>query len=100
MIWAGIKGNVEALLALQSDVRMTVQPWVTEQETRAYRAHVTLRRVRPINRRDLRRVSDAIACLTERAFGSWKVYEFALMQSKLSPHGSQHSTLATFPLGG
>lgn len=100
VIWAGIKGDLEALLALQSDVHKAVQPWAAEEETRAYRPHVTLGRVRPINRRELRKVSDAIAAVTERAFGSWKVDEFALMQSKLSPHGSQHSTLATFPLGG
>lgn len=100
VIWVGIKGDLEALLALQSDVRKAVQPWIAEEETRAYRPHVTLGRVRPINRRDLRKVSDAIASVTERAFGSWKVDGFMLMQSKLSPHGSQHSTLATFPLCG
>lgn len=50
--------------------------------------------------RDLRQVSEALAAATERDFGSWRVDEFALMQSKLSPDGSQHSTLATFPLGG
>jgi RNA 2',3'-cyclic 3'-phosphodiesterase len=100
VIWVGIKGDLEALLPLQSDVRKAVQPWIAEEETRAYRPHVTLGRVRPINRRDLRKVSDAIASVTERAFGSWKVGGFMLMQSKLSPHGSQHSTLATFPLCG
>jgi RNA 2',3'-cyclic 3'-phosphodiesterase len=100
VIWAGIKGELEALLALQSDVRKAVQPWVAEEETRAYRPHVTLGRVRPINRRDLPKISDALAFVTERAFGSWKVDDFTLMQSKLSPHGSQHSTLATFPLRG
>ena len=100
VIWAGINGDLDALLALQGDVRKAVQPWVAKEETRAYRPHVTLGRVRPINRRDLRKVSDAIAARTERPFGSWKVDEFALRQSKLSPHGSQHSTLATFPLGG
>ena len=100
VIWAGIKGDIEALLALQASIRDAVAPYVTEQETRAYRPHVTLGRVGPINRRDLRKVSDGLASVTDRAFGSWRVDEFALMQSQLSPQGSQHSTLATFPLGG
>jgi 2'-5' RNA ligase len=100
VIWAGIKGDLEALLGLQGNVRGTVAPYVTEQETRAYRPHVTLGRVRPIDRRDLRKVSDALGSVTDRSFGSWRVEEFALMQSQLSPRGSQHSTLATFRLGG
>jgi len=100
VLWTGIKGDVEALLALQTNVRSVVCQYVAEEETRAYRPHVTLGRVRPTNRRDLRKVSVALASVTNRTFGSWRVDEFALMQSQLSPQGSQHSTLATFRLGG
>jgi 2'-5' RNA ligase len=100
VIWAGIGGEVDAVKALQADVNSSVRSFVAEQETRAYKPHVTLGRVRPVKARDLRQVSDALATATERGFGSWRVDEFALMQSKLSPQGSQHSTLATFPLGG
>jgi len=100
VIWAGIGGEVDAVKALQSDVKNSVRSFVAEQETRAFKPHVTLGRVRPVKARDLRQVSDALAAAAERDFGSWRVGEFALMQSKLSPHGSEHSTLATFPLGG
>ena len=100
VIWAGIEGEIDAVKALQAEVKNSVKLFVSEQETRAYRPHVTLGRVRPMKGRDLRRVSDALAAATARAFGSWLVDAFALMQSKLSPHGPQHSTLATFPLGG
>ena len=100
VIWAGIGGEVDAVRALQADVKNSVRSFVAEQETRAYTPHVTLGRVRPVKACDLRKVSDALAAATERGFGSWRVDEFALMQSKLSPHGSQHSTLATFRLGG
>ena len=100
IVWAGIEGDVDAVKNLQADVKNSVRSFVTEQETRAYKPHVTLGRVRPVTGRELRRVSDAIAAAAERGFGSWGVAEFALMQSELSPHGSQHSTLATFPLGG
>ena len=100
VIWVGIEGETDAVKALQSDVKGSVRSFVAEQETRAYKPHVTLGRVQPLKGRDLRQVSDALAAATEQSFGSWRVDEFALMQSKLSPHGSQHSTLATFPLGG
>lgn len=99
VVWAGVKGDVQALFALQADVRAAVAPCVTERETRAYKAHITLGRVRPINRSELRGVTEALGDVGSRAFGSWSVEEFALMQSQLSSHGSQHSTLATFPLG-
>lgn len=100
VIWAGIGGDMGAVKALQANVKKAVRPFVTEQETRAYSPHVTLGRVRPVKRRDLRQVSAALACAEERTFGAWHVSEFTLMQSKLSPRGSQHSTLATFLLGG
>jgi 2'-5' RNA ligase len=99
VIWGGIAGEVDAIKALHADVKDSVRSFTAEQEARAYKPHVTLGRVRPVKARDLRQVSDALASVSDRAFGSWQVDEFALMQSKLSPHGSQHSTLATFPLG-
>ena len=100
VIWVGIEGETDAVKALQSDAKNSVRSFVAEQETRAYKPHVTLGRARPVKARDLRQVSDALAAASERGFGSWRVDEFALMQSQLSPHGPQHSTLATFPLGG
>ena len=100
VIWAGIEGDVGAVKGLQAEVKTAVRPFVAEQETRAYKPHVTLGRVRPAKPRELRQVSDALASAVDRTFGAWRVEEFALMQSKLSPHGSQHSTLATFRLDG
>jgi 2'-5' RNA ligase len=99
VIWAGIAGDVGALKQLQADVRTAVRPWIQEEETRAYRPHLTLGRVRPLKPRELRKVSEALAGETGE-FGSWVVEEFHLMQSRLSPHGAQHSVLATFSLKG
>jgi len=97
VIWAGILGDVDALKKLQSAIDAAVRPWLEEAEARAYRPHLTLGRVRPIKPRDLRRISNALAQATCE-FGRWPVEEFHLMQSKLSPHGAQHSVLATFAL--
>jgi len=98
VIWAGLAGDVNRLKALQADVHASVMQWEREPETRAYRPHLTLGRVRPIKPHELRKVSQALAAGTPEPFGEWEVDEFALMQSKLSPHGAQHSVLATFPL--
>jgi 2'-5' RNA ligase len=99
VIWAAIVGDVDALKTLQGDVRTAVGPWLEEAETRAYRPHLTLGRVRPVKPRELPKVSEALAGAAG-VFGSWVVKEFHLMQSKLSPHGAQHSVLATFALEG
>ena len=98
VIWAGIVGQVEALTHLQADVTADVRQWAQEEETRKYHPHLTLGRVRPINPRELRKVSAALAEGESGDFGEWYVEAFHLMQSKLSPHGAQHSVLATFPL--
>jgi RNA 2',3'-cyclic 3'-phosphodiesterase len=98
VIWAGLAGDIDRLKALQADVHARVIPWEPEPETRAYRPHLTLGRVRPIKPHELRKVSQALAAVTPESFGEWQVDEFTLMQSKLSPHGAQHSVLATFPL--
>src|SRR5688572_15748594 len=71
VIWAGLGGDIDAVKALQADVKNLVRSFVAEQEERAYKPHVTLGRVRPVKGRDLRQVSDALATLAERGFGSW-----------------------------
>ena len=52
VIWAGIGGEVDAVKALQADVKNRVRSFVAEQEARAYKPHVTLGRVRPVKARD------------------------------------------------
>lgn len=98
VIWAGLTGDVDRLMALQAEVRGSVLPWEREPEKRRYRPHLTLGRVREMKARELREVGIALEDTRAQCFGEWKVEEFALMQSKLSPHGAQHSVLATFPL--
>ena len=98
VIWAGIVGDIETLTHLQADMSAAVRPWVKEEDDRKYRPHLTLGRVRPIKPRELRKVSAVLAENQSGDFGEWAVEAFHLMQSKLSPHGAQHSVLATFPL--
>ena len=98
VIWAGLTGDIDRLKALQADVHASVMQWEREPETRAYRPHLTLGRVRPIKPHQLRKVAQALAAVAPEPFGEWEVDEFTLMRSKLSPHGAQHSVLATFPL--
>lgn len=98
VIWAGLTGEIDRLKALQADAHASVVQWEKEPESRPYRPHLTLGRVRPAKPRELRKVTQALASVESADFGKWRATEFSLMQSKLSPHGAQHSVLATFPL--
>lgn len=98
VIWAGLAGDIDRLQALQSDVRARVIQWEKEPESRPYHPHLTLGRARPMKARELRKCSEALAAFAPKPFGEWRVHDFALVQSKLSPHGAQHSVLASFPL--
>jgi RNA 2',3'-cyclic 3'-phosphodiesterase len=98
VIWAGLTGDNQRLKALQADLHGGLRQWEQDPETRPYHPHLTLGRVRPIGSRELRSVSEVLATITPEPFGEWPVNDFALMQSKLSPHGAKHSVLATFHL--
>jgi RNA 2',3'-cyclic 3'-phosphodiesterase len=100
VLWSAVTGEVETLKALQSDVAGIMRPWSAKEESRAYRPHLTLGRVRDVPTRDVRKIATTLARSDPGDFGKWTVSEFVLMQSKLSPHGAQHSVLASFSLSG
>ena len=94
VIWAGVRGELDALARLADSVRSAPAQFGTNREERAFKAHVTLGRLRTPRRglpMKLRRVE-------ERCYGSWRVEEVHLYHSRLSPHGAQHIVLATVPL--
>lgn len=100
VLWSAATGEVDSLKALQSDVAEVMRPWAAKEESRKYQPHLTLGRVRDIPAREVRKVAAALAHTGAGDFGKWRVTEFVLMQSKLSPHGAQHSVLASFRLSG
>jgi len=73
-------------------------PFAEKVETRPYRPHLTLGRVRTGG--DLHRLSAAVADMADRQGPQFDADEIVVMQSTLSPQGPTYSPLSRVALGG
>lgn len=93
VLWAGVRGDREALSALADSVSAGARRAKLDIEQRRYRPHVTVgRRGSPV---DLR---ETLGRLTGYAGPSWPVREFMLVQSHLGS-AVRHEVRERFPLG-
>jgi RNA 2',3'-cyclic 3'-phosphodiesterase len=99
VIWVGLRGEVERLAQLQDQVEKASAPWAEKEETRGFKAHLTVGRVREPGGRKARELGQKLESVTAPHFGGWTVTEFRLMRSQLSPNGATHSVVADYPLG-
>ena len=98
VIWAGIGGDVKALVALRSAVESAIAPLGYPTESRLFSPHLTLGRTRPNARRNNialfgRRLSE----LDVGLITSWHASAVHLMQSDLHPNGAVYTSLAEWP---
>jgi 2'-5' RNA ligase len=92
-IWVGIDGPL-AGLAAEIGTGLTAAGY--PPEPRAFRAHVTLGRVRRSGAP--RALATAIDVLGRARFGAWTATEVVLYRSHLRPTGSVYEPLARVPL--
>jgi 2'-5' RNA ligase len=95
VLWVGIEES-EALLSLYEEIEQTLSYIGIEKETRPFKAHLTLCRVRSAHE------SGAIGA-SARGPGSdinveFSVDSFELFKSVLKPGGAVHSTINSIPL--
>jgi 2'-5' RNA ligase len=84
------------MAAVAGAVNAGLAPLGYEAETRPFRSHLTVARLR-----DQADVAPVVAALGDGLVGEpWTVEEIILYQSRLSPSGSSYSELARLPLGG
>lgn len=105
VLWTGVQGDLEALVALQRSIEEAARAAGFAPEERAFSPHLTLARVRPETRADDRARIAAILqaeAQTDRLRG-WiadvAVHEIVLMESVLRPQGSLYRMHARFALG-
>lgn len=99
VLWIDVGGDLESLTWLQGRVQEETQGW-GEIETRAFRAHFTVGRVKdapPSARREIALRAQSWTC---GELGRWRVREVLLMRSELAPAGATHTELARIPLVG
>ena len=101
VVWAGIAGDVASLVALAAAVESAIAGAGEPPETRAYRPHLTLGRVR--GRLGGPGVDELTRCLSEVTYegtAPFRVEAVSLMRSELTPGGARHTRMALAPLRG
>ncbi|MFQ5843649.1 MAG: RNA 2',3'-cyclic phosphodiesterase [Planctomycetota bacterium] len=95
VIWVGLRGGVEAAGRLAAALEDALEPLGFARESRSFRPHLTIGRVKGSRPGDWRagllRVSGAGA-------GEFEVKEFILFRSRLGPGGASYEALARFPI--
>jgi 2'-5' RNA ligase len=105
VVWLGIRDEDGALANLHACVEQLSEGYGYPRESRAFRPHLTLGRVRPErgrsnrNARRLEALAPALERWRDRELGVCPVDELVLYHSELGPEGARYTPLARFPLG-
>ncbi len=99
VVWVGVTQGSAELTRLASRVREALPGEGEPTRREAFAPHLTLFRVRSASdyRRALELLSGTVPPPAPRRF---RVHEFVLKESELSPRGATHRIVATFPLRG
>jgi 2'-5' RNA ligase len=95
VFYVGIQAP-EALAQLAKDTDAACGGLGVEPESKGYRPHLTLARIR--RPEDLFPLKKAIADLPSVDFGTWKAAAFHLYRSEMRPGGSVYTKLASYSL--
>lgn len=96
VIWTGLKGEAEGLIALQKNLEIAFEKLGFPKENREFKLHLTLARVKSLQGpaawiRDLER-------MVATKFGTVTVDHLTLYKSQLTKAGSIYTALKTFNL--
>ena len=101
VIWVGVEGETEELVALQEGIEEHLSLLGFPPEKRGYAPHLTLGRVRrDVAASQRRRLGSLIEGLAVGPLGEMSVREISLIRSDLSPSGARYSRLALVQLEG
>jgi 2'-5' RNA ligase len=94
VIWAGIGGAVAALARAQADIEAALVGLGLAPETKPFRAHLTLGRVRrEAHQEQLQRLGAAIRALAPLAPVAWVADRVALFRSELGSGGPTYTKI-------
>jgi 2'-5' RNA ligase len=95
VLWLGVGGERDRLLALEARLRPAIAAVGLDTEDRAYKPHITLAR-EPDRHGPLAELPDR--CPVRPL--AWRVDEVLLFRSELKPQGAVHTVLGRYPLLG
>lgn len=88
VIWAGVGKGHPHLFSLHQHLQDAVLQAGVEPDLKPFHPHITLARLREVSRSVLKPL---LRRHEETEFGLWKVTEFALFSSSLTPDGSSYT---------
>ena len=101
ILWAGVGGDVDALLALQEQVEQAISPLGFPREKRPFNPHLTIGRVRDgVSQGERRRIGQALSGASLQPAQPWTVECIHLIQSNLTPQGAVYASLGESALAG
>ncbi|HXR04584.1 MAG TPA: RNA 2',3'-cyclic phosphodiesterase [Verrucomicrobiae bacterium] len=98
VIWTGVNDGEERLAALQKKMEDAVQSFAEQPAAEKFAGHVTLGRVKFLNRPEIEKLAAHARAVKDRLFGAWLANEVEIIQSRLSSAGAEHSLLASIHL--
>ncbi|SMC21577.1 2'-5' RNA ligase [Desulfacinum hydrothermale DSM 13146] len=97
VVWVGVRGDLEALKALQKKVEGALAPLGFPPEDRPFRAHLTIGRVK--GSRNLKGLQQALLAGQSFEGVAFDVSQVVLYKSDLKPDGARYTPLHRIPLG-
>jgi RNA 2',3'-cyclic 3'-phosphodiesterase len=96
LIWVEVCGDLEQARSLASGIDSATARIGFPPETRGFRPHLTLGRVKGPGRDGWREILDRAG---GPGLGGFEVREYVLFESRLDPGGAVYSAIQRFPLG-
>lgn len=97
VFWLGLAEGVESMRRVYDEVKDRLVPLGFEPEKRPYSPHLTIARVKDVDKGAARRVRETLADLPADC-GSCRVSAVTLFRSSLSPKGASYEPLLRVPL--
>jgi 2'-5' RNA ligase len=98
VLWVGLREQTQQISNLFHAVQDATRLFSSEPVEDDFNAHITLARIKRIQRREAEQLRQAAVALGRLVFGEWTAQEVHLMRSRLSPAGAQHTEVAKFAL--
>ncbi len=99
VLWIGVTGDVDPILALQEEIEAELESLDVPRESRQFHPHLTLGRVRAGRRAGGRPDTAALAQAVGAPTAEQLVEGISLMKSSLTPEGARYTRLAFVNLG-
>lgn len=97
VVWVGIRESQGHLRRLHAEVHSVTAPFTSELPEDRFVGHVTLARLKKLERGAVARLADFLRHNLNQPFGQWRAARLLLLRSDLSAHGSRYTLLAELP---